>query len=149
VQNRYDTVIVDLPEVINDATEVIVTRAKAVYVVCTPEVPSVFLARRRIRELEERGVPASRVGIVVNRHVGEGGDIGEIEWNLDRQVAMVLPNDYFSVREAILQKALVSRGSDLGKAFHSFARILAGAAPPSHPVSVREMTPLPAQIHAA
>ena len=51
---RYDHVIADLPEVINDATEELVRSAHAVLVVCTPEVLSLTLARHRLDELGRR-----------------------------------------------------------------------------------------------
>ena len=42
-RERYDFVVADLPEIVNDATEAIVREAMAVFVVCTPEIPSLFL----------------------------------------------------------------------------------------------------------
>jgi len=44
--SRYDNILVDLPEVVNDATVEIVRRAERVFVVCTPELPSMALAPR-------------------------------------------------------------------------------------------------------
>jgi Flp pilus assembly CpaE family ATPase len=100
VRSRYETVIVDLPEVINDATASIVTQAKAVYLVCTPEMPSLFLAKRRMQELYARGVWNSRLGIAVTRHTHRDPKIEAIEKILQAQVAVVFPNDYFGVRAA-------------------------------------------------
>jgi pilus assembly protein CpaE len=57
VMSRYDAVVVDLPEVVNDATEAIVRQARCIYVLSTPEMPSLILARRRIAELQNRGWP--------------------------------------------------------------------------------------------
>ena len=52
---RYEHVVFDLPEVVNHATEAIVSGAKAVYVVCTPEVPSLMLARKRCAASDRPG----------------------------------------------------------------------------------------------
>ena len=52
---RYEHVIFDLPEVVNQATEAIVSSARTVYVVCTPEVPSLMLARKRCAALTRAG----------------------------------------------------------------------------------------------
>jgi MinD-like ATPase involved in chromosome partitioning or flagellar assembly len=47
--SRYDHILVDLPEMVNDATVETVRRAKSVFVVCTPELPSLALAPQRCR----------------------------------------------------------------------------------------------------
>jgi cellulose biosynthesis protein BcsQ len=67
VRSRYDLVIADLPEVVNDATEAVVRAAKAVFIVTTPSTPSLFLASRRRYSLEARGVGATKVKYVLNR----------------------------------------------------------------------------------
>jgi pilus assembly protein CpaE len=124
VRPRYDTIIVDLPEVINDATQAIVTQASRVYVVCTSDPPSLALARRRIQELQTKGVWASRLKIVLNRFTDKDPKVAQIEQVLEREVSVVVPNDYPHVRQAIQNGALVSGSSKLGKAFSSFAQVL-------------------------
>jgi MinD-like ATPase involved in chromosome partitioning or flagellar assembly len=66
-RSRYDLVICDLPEVVNEATETVVKAAKAVLVVTTPSTPAMHLAARRRHDLEARGVGAAKVKYVVNR----------------------------------------------------------------------------------
>ncbi|MBI3667209.1 MAG: AAA family ATPase [Acidobacteria bacterium] len=90
---RYDTVIVDLPELVDDATEAIVHQAKVVYIVCTPEKPSLFLARRRVDELTLRRAPESRLQIVLNRCRDQGAKREEIEKFLERKVSFILPDE--------------------------------------------------------
>ena len=68
-RSRYDLIICDLPEVVNEATEVVVRTARAVLVVTTPSVPSLFLAARRRHDLEQRGVGASHVKYILNRRL--------------------------------------------------------------------------------
>lgn len=68
-RSRYDLIICDLPEVVNEATEVVVRTAKAVLVVTTPSAPSLFLAARRRHDLEQRGVGASSVKYILNRRL--------------------------------------------------------------------------------
>jgi MinD-like ATPase involved in chromosome partitioning or flagellar assembly len=68
-RSRYDLIICDLPEVVNEATEVVVRTAKAVLVVTTPSAPSLFLAARRRYDLEQRGVGASNVKYILNRRL--------------------------------------------------------------------------------
>jgi MinD-like ATPase involved in chromosome partitioning or flagellar assembly len=66
-RSRYDLIICDLPEVVNEATEVVVRAAKAVMVVTTPSVPSLRLAARRRHDLESRGVGAAKVKYILSR----------------------------------------------------------------------------------
>jgi pilus assembly protein CpaE len=124
VRGRYDEVVVDLPEVVNDATVEIVRRARRVFIVTTPELPSLVLARQRCLMLKERGIPAQRVGIVVNRWKRDEIAIPEIERFLEGPVAAVFQSDYQCVRRAIQEGRLVGPKSELGRAFGAFARKL-------------------------
>ena len=125
-RSRYDTIVVDLPEVANDATEEILRRAKFVFVVCTPEVPPLKLAQRRCAELESRGIPANRIGIIVNRWHETDVKEADVENVLEHGVAAIFPNDYASVQEATQNCRLVNAETELGKTFLSLARLLAG-----------------------
>jgi pilus assembly protein CpaE len=132
-RSRYDTIVVDLPEVSNEATEEVLRRAKFVFLVCTPELPSLKLAQRRCAELEKKGVSRGRLGIIVNRwHATDLGE-EEIERTLKHGVAAIFPNDYPSVQEATRRSRLVDRGTALGKSFLSLAKILAGVHDPDSP----------------
>lgn len=126
VLSRYHRVIVDLPEVVNDATAELVHYASTVYVVCTPELPSLTLAEQRLNELSSRGLPAGRSEVILNRwHKGDIS-VREVEDVLKRKVATVIQNDYRAVHKATLAGAPVKLESDLGKAFLNFARKLQG-----------------------
>jgi septum formation inhibitor-activating ATPase MinD len=129
VSPRYDMVLVDLPEVVNDGTEAVVTRAKTAYVVCTNELTSLFLARRRLHELVERGVEENRLGLILNRYTDAFESVDEIQDLVGRQIAVVLPNDYQRLREATLGEGLVDGASELGHAYADFARHLTGSDP--------------------
>ncbi len=66
-QKQYDYIVVDLPEVINQATAEFVRNARAVFIVCQPELPSVRLAKLRRTELESCEIPTDNVKFLVNR----------------------------------------------------------------------------------
>jgi pilus assembly protein CpaE len=126
VAKIYDHVVVDLPEVVNDATVETVRRAKQVFIVCTPELPSLALVPHRIEELTSRGIPPEKIGLVLNRwHKGEAR-AGDVEQMLSHRVAAVFGNDYRTVSSAYGDRTVVSRSSKLGKSFTAFARKLAG-----------------------
>ena len=125
--SRYDYILVDLPEVVNDATVEIVRRAKRVFVVCTPETPPLALAPQRCQELRARGIPAEKIRVLLNRwHKGET-TAEEVEGLLKYPVSAVFGNDYPAVSNATRATALVNPESKLGRSFAAFARKLTGA----------------------
>jgi Flp pilus assembly CpaE family ATPase len=95
-------------------------------------VLSLRLAQRRCAELESRGIPASRVGIIVNRWHETDPNESDVEALLEHGVAAIFPNDYASAQAAIASGGLVDSGTELGKTFLSLARILAGV-PETYP----------------
>jgi pilus assembly protein CpaE len=123
---QYDTILVDLPEVVNDATIETVRRAKRVFVVCTPELTSLALAENRLEELRSRGVAPEKIGIVLNRwHRDDikAADLGKI---LKHEVCAVFRNDYRTVAAACGARGLVGLNTKLGKSYAAFGRQLAG-----------------------
>ena len=125
-RSRYDMVLVDLPELVDDATDALVVQAKVVHVIVTPGKASLFLARRRIDELTSRGTPDRRIRIVLNRCLQRNEGFQNIEKVLERPVSVLLPNDDLCFRQAACDSQIVDAESELGKAFRSFARVLAG-----------------------
>lgn len=124
-RSRYDCVVIDLPEVVNDATEAVVKQAEEIYVVCTPELASLTLARRRIVELQTRGAEDDRVAVVLNRHSNRGLKLHEVEEVVGRKVALALPNDYPRVCKAGLKAGLLEGESKIARAFADFAHLVA------------------------
>ena len=123
---RYDHVVADLPEVINDATEELVRSAHAVLVVCTPEILSLTLARHRLDELDRRQIPPERVHVILNRWHSHAMKPEEAEEFLKHKVVAALPNDYKSVNNAIVEGTLVPPESELGRNIAAVAKWLAG-----------------------
>ncbi len=132
---HYDLVVVDLPEVVNEATSEVVRRSSHVYIVTTPEVGPVKLAQQRLRELDARGVRNTKIEIVLNRW--HKSDIGpeEVTQTVGRPVAATLRNDYLGVRKAQEAGELVPPDTLLGQGYVTFVRKLAGLAytPPDEP----------------
>jgi Mrp family chromosome partitioning ATPase len=124
---RYDTVLVDLPELVNPATVEVVKSACHVMVVTTQEVLCLKMAQRRERELVEWGVPDDRVKVLVNRWHKQEINKEEIEKFLKRPVFTTFPNDFPGVRKATLAGAPVAPSSSLGQSFQAFVQKLSGA----------------------
>jgi MinD-like ATPase involved in chromosome partitioning or flagellar assembly len=91
VRSRYDVIIADLPEVVDNATEVVVRTAQSVFVVTAPSSPSLYLAARRRYDLEARGVGAAKVKYIVNRKAYDRSIPREAGWAIDAEKIAAIP----------------------------------------------------------
>ena len=125
VASRYDHVMLDLPDVINDAASETLHAASSIYIMTTPELLSLSLVPQRLAELKAAGVDRSRVCILLNRW--QSGDMSkaDVAAMLGCKVTALFPNDYRAVNTAILNQSFVDCETRLGKAYRSFAAILA------------------------
>lgn len=117
----YSSVVVDLPELVNEATAEVVRAAEQVLVVTTAEVASLTLAGQRCEELDRFGVRANRIGLVLNRWHRSDMSVQHVERMLDRRVVAAIPNNYRLVQAAALEGGFVGGDSDLGKAYDALA----------------------------
>ena len=125
---RYDAMLVDLPEVVNDATEEIVQYAQWTFVVCTPELASLKLAEQRLQELKAHGAPEDRLRIVLNRWHKSDMKPDEVTDLLGHPVSFVIKNDYRSITRAIASGRPLNGDSELGRCFVEFGTKLFGGA---------------------
>lgn len=133
---EYDFALVDLPELVNDATKEVVRRAQRVYLVTTPELPALELARQRSAELLERGVGRDRIQLIVTRWHSSDSGPERFEELLGHSVAAALPSDYPSLYKAMEAGELVPPSKALGKAYLALAKAMAGIDDPVAPASV-------------
>jgi pilus assembly protein CpaE len=132
LDNRYGQILVDLPELVNDATAEVVRPAESVFVVCTPEVPSLKMVDLRCQDLMKHGVQRERIHLLMTRWKRGDMAVKDVEKNVGWPVYATLGNDYRAVSSAILESRLVSADSTFGKDCHALALKLSGAseAPP-------------------
>lgn len=123
-KTRYDFVLADLPEVINDASSELVRRARAVFLVGTPEMPSLKLAHARITELRHWRADPDRAALLLNRWHRQDTPLAQIEALLERPVAWTMPNDFATVSKAISKAEPSPLDSRFGQACAHFARLL-------------------------
>ncbi len=126
LRKKYDFILADLPEVINDATAEIVRAAGGVVTVCEPELPSLKLAKQRCAELESCEIPRDKIHIVINRWENNMMQLKDVEEALERRVFTTIPNDYLGVKEAVMKSGLVSEQSPFTKGCEALARKLCG-----------------------
>jgi pilus assembly protein CpaE len=128
---RYGHILVDLPELVNPATEEIVRHAGSVFLVLTEEALPVRLAERRIADLVKNGIPRERIRLILNRSSRNRAAAEIIEQGLGCPVAFRLPNNYPAVQQALAQAQWpLSTRSDLGRAFLQFAESLVAMGAP-------------------
>lgn len=126
VRSQYDLVLVDMPELINPATVEVVRRARTIFPVCTPELPSLRLAMQRLTELERLGIGPDRTALLLNRVSRTSPPVAEIEQTLGHRVAHLFPNDYLALSQSIREAAPLKADTALARAFQAFAATLAG-----------------------
>jgi pilus assembly protein CpaE len=126
LQKEYDFILVDLPEVINDATAEIVRTARGVLIVCEPELASLKLTKQRCAELESCEIAPNRIHIVVNRWEPNRMNVKDVEESVGRSVFATVPNDYTQVKNAVLNSRLAAVNSPFGKGCVALARKLGG-----------------------
>jgi Flp pilus assembly CpaE family ATPase len=121
---RYDSVIIDLPEVIDDALSVVRERADFKFIVCTPDRISAAMARRRIDEMEIAGAEAKNVGVIVNKVASKPLAKDKIEQLTRRPVVLELPVDDDPNAERTLWGSLLPRRSRLVKGYRKLAEAI-------------------------
>lgn len=128
-KDRYDLILVDLPEVVNDATVEIVRRSRMVFTVATTEVLSLKLTQQRLAELKRWEIAEERVALMVNRHHPNDPAAKELAETLGRPVFKSIPNHYPTFRTAVLEGAPVAAASKPGKVFSELATALDSSGP--------------------
>lgn len=121
----YHAICADLSGNLEKYSIELMHEAKRIFLVTTPEVPALHLARERLRLLRELEL-ADRVNVLVNRyHRASAITARQIEDVLEAPVYATLPNSYRSVHQALVEGRPVEASSELGKQIAELAnRIL-------------------------
>ena len=100
--DAYQYLIVDCGGRLDDASRTCATVADLIFLVCSPDVPSVKNAWRRLHLLERQGVDLHRVRLLVNRW-DKNPPLSEddIESNLGIPVAATIANDPSRCQHAV------------------------------------------------
>lgn len=104
--------------------------SKRIFVVCTPEIPTLHLARQKIQLLSSMDL-GERVGVLLNR-VQKRPVITtqQIEQLLGVPVFMDFPNDYPGVHRALASGREVDPASELGRQFTQLSYSMLEKTPP-------------------
>jgi pilus assembly protein CpaE len=133
-RRNYKAVCLDLSGILEKFSIEILHEANEIFLVCTPEVPSLHLAREKLRFL--RGLDlGGRVKILLNRaqrHMLI--PIAEVEKLLELPVYMSFPNDYVGVHKALAAGKNVNPSSELGAGYRALAQSIRSGSRPTQPV---------------
>ena len=125
-RRNYQGICVDLSGNLEKYSVEVMHESKRVFLVCTPEIPSLHLAREKYQYLQTLDL-ADRVSLLVNRTQKRSSvTSAQIEQLLGVPVMMSFPNDYQTVQRALQDGTVVEPGSELGKQYTHFARMILG-----------------------
>jgi pilus assembly protein CpaE len=114
LRGAHRCVVADHPAVMLGATLDILTASDLVCIVCTPEVTSLHLAKRKVQQCRDGGVDLDRLRVLVNRVGAWGGlDLRHLERLVGLPVTWALDNDYRAVRRAAWEGGLIAPDSAL------------------------------------
>jgi pilus assembly protein CpaE len=123
----YDWIILDVPAIFHRLSLLTVSEADRAFLVSTPELASLHLARKAVRLLNQLGFDAGRYQVLINRvdrrNEFNGSDIGKL---LDCKIDGSLPNDFFALQRASTGAQPLAGDSELGKAIEGLATKLFG-----------------------
>ena len=120
-RRNYQSVCVDLSGNMEKYSIEIMQESKRVYLVTTPEIASLHLARERYHYLRQLDL-GDRIQLVVNRSQKRAHiSVSQIEDLLGIPVLASIPNDYHGVSQALTAGKPVDVNSDLGHEFQVLA----------------------------
>jgi pilus assembly protein CpaE len=133
MRRNYSAICFDLSGNLERYSLEIMEESKRVLLVCTPEIPSLHLAREKLTFLRQVELDA-RVAIVLNRcHKKPLFTKEQVEDVLGMPVLRMFGNDYFGVNRAVTSGKWLDPNSELGKEFDLFAAELLDKKAPAGP----------------
>ncbi len=134
-RRNYKIICVDLSGNLEKYSIELMHESKRVFLVCTPEIPSLHLAREKYNYLKSLDL-GDRVRVLLNRCQKRGVVTPtQVEGLLGLPVYMAFPNDYQGVHRALEAGSGVEPSSELGKQIQKLAHSLVdkNSAPETEP----------------
>jgi pilus assembly protein CpaE len=120
-RGSYDWLVVDLPVVFEPISLMTLSDADAAFVVATPELPSLHLARKAVTTLQQLGFPTERFQLLINRTDKKSIAIPDIEKLFHCRVHSRFPRDVAALHRAVTLARPLEADSDLGRAVETLA----------------------------
>lgn len=126
----YEWTVLDLPCIFDRTSLLVLAETDLTFLVATPEVAGLHLARKAVQLLHQAGAGPDRIEVILNRAGGDGGlppaEVGRI---LGRSLETVLPEDHGAIYAAAATGTTLREDSPLASALSRLAERLAGASP--------------------
>jgi Flp pilus assembly CpaE family ATPase len=127
-RRQYDLVSLDIPSRLDDETLPLLNRCSTIFLVCTPDVGSLHMARRRLTQLENEGM-IDRVRVVVNRVTPHSERTSALPELLRHDVFATVANSYEPLQRAIESGRPADRRSPFGGSIERLAARCLGREP--------------------
>ncbi len=102
LRSRYDFIIVDCHPSLTGFNTAAMAKSDELYLVATPELPSIRNLARYLEHLRQFNYPADRIRLVVNRHSKKDViTLDQIEKAVSKRIFVAIPNSYPEVVQAI------------------------------------------------
>lgn len=135
MRRNYQALCFDLSGNLEKYSLEIMHEAKKIFLVCTPEIPSLHLAREKYLYLKQLDLQ-DRIFVLLNRCQKRTIITPEqIEELLGLPIQMTFPNDYQGVHRALTMGKAVESTSDLGRQFTQLAKSMVSQRPTAAPAS--------------
>jgi pilus assembly protein CpaE len=143
-RNNYEWTVVDLPCIFHRLSLVTVMESDRAFLVSTPELASLHLARRAVKLLTQIGMDSQKFQVLINR-VDSRDDLGtgNLTKLFDCRVDSSLPDDKLGIQRVVTLGKPIEGETDLGRAIDTLAGKLMGSLPDKKPV-VRQLLARPA-----
>jgi pilus assembly protein CpaE len=131
MRRNYKALCFDLSGNLEKYSLEIMHESKKIFMVCTPEIPSLHLAREKYSYLKSVDLE-DRVSVLVNRVTNRPVITPEqIEQILGLPVLMTFPNDYNGVHRALTAGRAIEPSTELGRNVTRLAQSLVEKRPPA------------------
>ncbi len=123
MRRLHKTSFLDLPDVLQPHVLAAIEESQRTFIVCTPDMVSLHLARKKVQELQSLGF--KRLSLIINRYDGKS-PLGakHIEEVVEAGVEFVFSSDYRALIGAISAGTDISTATRLGREFREFANKL-------------------------
>ena len=102
LRDIYDVVVVDCPPTLTGMNVAAIAKSEEIYLIATPEVPSIRNLARYLEHLNRFNCPPDKVHVIINRGSKRGTITDQqIEKVIHKRVYLTIPNSYSEVIDAI------------------------------------------------
>ena len=138
MRRNYDALCFDLSGNLEKYSLEIMHESKKIFLVTTPEIPSLHLAREKVAYLKQLDL-SERICLLLNRsQKRQLITSAQIQELVGVPVYMTFPNDYQGVQRALTAGRWVDSACDLGKQFSTLANAVFEHKPAAVPVDSKK-----------